>query len=195
LLDAPSAGCYDSDMVTTSPITTAQQLLEAAIPQPCELVRGELVTMSPAGFDHGWIAYNVATALGDHVTQRRLGRVVAAETGFWIEEDPDTVLAPDVAFVRAERIPPGGQRGFFRGPPDLAVEVLSPSDRASEVNEKVQQWLAAGTVVVWVVDPPARSVTVYRSRREAVILGMGDVLTCEDLLPGFQTPVADLFAG
>jgi Uma2 family endonuclease len=136
----------------------------------------------------------LAGPIFSHVKANKLGKVYAAETGFHIEHDPDTVRAPDVAFVRRDRLPPAGQRGFFQGPPDLAVEVLSPDDSASEVLAKVQDWLAAGCELVWVVDPRTRTVSVYHSPRQAEMLGEGDRLTGGDVLPGFDLSVAEIFA-
>ena len=149
--------------------------------------------MSPAGSQHGAIAAELGGILRDFVKPRALGIVLGAETGFRIATDPDTVRAPDAAFIRAERI--GGKlpQGFFPGGPDLAVEVLSPDDRAGEVFAKVQDWLGAGCVVVWVVDPRTQTVTVYHDRGKAVMLASTDTLTGGDLLPGFSVPVADVF--
>ena len=110
------------------------------------LVRGGLLRMTPAGFDHGAVIMNLAVPLGQHVKTGRLGVVCGAETGFVLERRPDTVLAPDIAFVRRERIPAAGRpRTFWDGPPDLAVEVRSPGDTRKEVAEKVAAWLASGT--------------------------------------------------
>jgi len=150
--------------------------------------------MSPSGSEHGSVVINIATPLATFVKRHRLGCVFGAETGFQIARDPDTVRAPDVAFVRAERVGGGVPKGFFPGPPDLAVEVLSPSDRASEVFSKVQDWLGAGCRGVWVVDPDARSITTYRADGKGAVLREADVLACGDLLPGFSLPVADVFS-
>jgi Uma2 family endonuclease len=120
--------------------------------------------------------------------------VTGAETGFRIARDPDTVRAPDVAFVCAQRLPSRRPRGYFEGPPDLAVEVVSPEDRASEVMAKVEDWLRAGCQEVWVVDPKTETVSLYRSRDESRILRLGGRLTSGELLPGFTLPVADIFA-
>ncbi len=181
-------------MATIEQVTTAEQLLQTPGLGRCELLRGELVLMSPAGSEHGGIAANVAAALVAFVKKNRLGRVFGAETGFQIAHDPDTVRAPDAAFVRAERIGSALGRGFFQGAPDLAVEVVSPGDRASEVLAKVQDWLDAGSRQVWVIDPQTRTVTVYRSRREISVLEASETLSAEDLLPEFRFPVAELFA-
>jgi Uma2 family endonuclease len=180
-------------MVTIENITTAERLLAAGDIGRCELVRGELVMMSPAGSEHGWIVINVSTPLATFVRQHGLGRVFGAETGFRIGQDPDTVRAPDVAFVTAQRIGDRLARGFFPGPPDLAVEVLAPDDRAGEVLAKVQDWLDAGCRAVWVVDPRTRTVTVYRSRSEIVVLGASETIDGGDLLPDFRLPVGELF--
>jgi Uma2 family endonuclease len=180
-------------MAATGTLMTAEELLNAPELGRCELVRGELVMMSPAGFDHGRIALTIGRLLGNFVSQHALGVVLSAETGFQIAHDPDTVRAPDAAFVRSDRVPPTGMFGFFRGPPDLAVEVLSPGDRASEVNAKVQDWLDAGCQLVWVADPRTRIVTAYRSRREVAVFATGDILTAGDVVPGFSIPVGEIF--
>ena len=180
-------------MATVDQITTAEQLFEANL-QHCELIRGELIMMSPAGFDHGRFAVNVGNALANFVKARSLGIVVSAEAGFRIARDPDTVRAPDVAFVRANRIPPGGVKAFFQGAPDLAVEVVSPGDRAGELAAKVQDWLTAGCPMVWIVDPETRTVSVYCIRKEIAVLTAADTLTGGDVLPEFSISIAEVFA-
>jgi Uma2 family endonuclease len=180
-------------MATTEHVTTAEQLLSARGLGRCELVRGELFMMSPAGAEHGRIVVRVTVPLGRFVQEHALGTVFGAETGFQIARDPDTVRAPDVAFVRTERIGDDLGPGFFQGPPDLAVEVLSPDDRAGEVLAKVQDWLDSGCRCVWVADPRARSVSVCRNRSQIVVLREPDALEGGDLLPGFSLPVAEIF--
>ena len=173
-------------MATTRQITTAEQLLEAPGLGRCELLRGELVMMTPAGFEHGRIAMRIGELLAGFVRQRGLGTVTGAEAGFQIAQDPDTVRAPDVAFVRAERVPPTPTMGFFQGAPDLAVEVLSPNDRASEVLAKVQDWLRAGCGAVWVVDPATRTVAVYDSLNRMITRTTSDELTGGEVVPEFR---------
>ena len=149
--------------------------------------------MSPAGFEHGEIAGRIHGHLFYFVMQNHLGMVTAAETGFQIGHDPDTVRAPDVGFVRAERVSPRRTRGFFQGSADLAVEVVSPTDRAGELLAKVQDWLAAGCRAVWVVDPTSRTISVYRGSGETKLLSLTDEVTDDELLPGFRLPVAEVF--
>jgi Uma2 family endonuclease len=150
--------------------------------------------MSPAGFNHGRLASKIVGVLENHVAPRRLGVVTTAEAGFQIAHDPDTVRVPDVAFVRADRIPADGVKGFFQGAPDLAVEVISPTDRASEVAAKVQTWLQAGSAMVCVIEPETRTVAVHRSRNEIVLLTASDMLLGGDVLPEFSMPVGLIFA-
>lgn len=181
-------------MVTVYRNMTAEQLLATPGLGRCELVRGELVMMTPAGFEHGCIAADLCTRLCMFVRQKKLGHVTGAETGFQIAHDPDTVRAPDVGFVRAERVPATRMRGFFQGPPDLAVEVLSPDDRASQVLAKVNDWLGAGCLAVWGVDPAKQTVSGYHQEGQTVTWGTSDELSGGDLLPGFRLPVAEIFA-
>ena len=159
------------------------------------LVRGELQRMTPAGFDHGAVIMNLAAPLAQHVKTGRLGVVCGAETGFVLARGPDTVLAPDIAFVRRERIPAAGRpRTFWDGPPDLAVEVRSPGDSRREVAEKVAAWLASGVLAVWVADPSDASVTIHEHHEAPRRLGESDTLDGAPLLPGFRVPVAEIFA-
>ena len=145
-------------MSTTTRLMTADELLK--LPRGrfrYRLVKGELLTMSPAGSEHGAIVVNLSVLLGQHVKANKLGIVFGAETGFKIAENPDTVLAPDVAFISREHIPASGiPKKYWPGAPDLAVEVLSPGDTAREVEKRVGQWLAAGARLVWTVDPSLR---------------------------------------
>ena len=160
-----------------------------------ELVKGELRKMSPSGSRHGAVVVNLTILLGQHVKAKNLGVVLGAETGFQISSEPDTVRAPDVAFVRRGRIGPAGIPGkFWPGAPDLAVEVLSPSDTAYTVEEKVDDWLAAGTGAVWVANPRRRTVTIHRSKTPPKNLSEEDVLDGQDLVPGFRCKVAEIFA-
>ncbi len=159
-----------------------------------ELVKGELTTMCPAGGEDGAIIFNVTVVLGQHLKATNLGQGFGAETGFITEKDPDTVRAPDVAFVRRERIPETGiTKKFWSGAPDLAVEVLSPGDTVYEVEEKVAEWLAAGASAVWVLNPKRRSVAVHDRTNKVIVLSVDDELDGSDVVPGFRCRVVDLF--
>jgi len=161
-----------------------------------ELVRGELRAMSPAGYDHGALTLLLAARLFNHVHANRLGDVVATETGFIIARNPDTVRAPDIAFVSGDRIPASGRPvKFWEGAPDLAVETMSPGDTVLDVDEKVREWLEAGTRLVWVLNPRQQTVTVYRPDNTARILGIAEALVGEGVVPGFAIRVGELFAG
>lgn len=159
-----------------------------------ELVKGELKKMSPAGSEHGAIIVKITIRLGHYVESNNLGVCFGAETGFKISTDPDTVRAPDVAFISRERIPEGGiPKKFWPGAPDLAVEVLSPGDSLEEVEEKVEDWLTAGTRAVWIVSPKRRSVTIYRSMTDVTRLSENDELEGESVVPGFRCKVSEIF--
>jgi Uma2 family endonuclease len=157
-----------------------------------ELVRGRLVRMSPAAPRHGHCSVAVSARLWQHVRQHNLGQVWT-EVGFLLFSDPDTVRAPDVAFVRQNRLPPRDARGFFRGAPDLAIEVLSPDDRPGEVQGKVEDYLAAGAPRVVLIDPDARQVVIHQPGAAAVTPGASDALDLDPIISSFRIPVAELF--
>lgn len=160
-----------------------------------ELVLGELRTMSPAGNVHGMVAHALGLSLGNHVLANDLGIVYAAETGFLLSSAPDTVRAPDAAFTSWARIDEVGEvEGYWPGAPDLVVEVVSPNDRYSEVNEKVADWLGADAQMVFVVDYRRREVVVHRSTTDPVTLTEDDVLDGGDVVPGWRMPVSEMFA-
>ena len=160
-----------------------------------ELVKGELTRMAPTGHKHGIVTMHVAGPLYRHVKDNNLGEVYGAESGFVISQDPDTVRAPDVAFVRRERIEIAGEvKSYWLGAPDLAVEVVSPGDTVSEVEQKVAEWLEGGSRMVWVVSPKLHTITVYRSLTNIVTLTENDKLDGADVVPGFQMKVAEIFA-
>ena len=157
-----------------------------------ELVRGELIRMPPPGFRHGQIVVRVAIRLGQFAEAHRLG-VVVAESGFHLESDPDTVRGPDVAFVSAARVPPGqAPTGYPTLAPDLAVEILSPSERPGARQQKVSEYFAAGARLVWEIDPTQHTITVHHSPDESATLAAADEISGDDVLPGFTCPVADL---
>ena len=182
-------------MTTTLQRSTASELFE--MPHDgfrYELVIGELRQMSPSGSEHGALIVNITVLLAQYVKSNKLGVCFGAETGFKIESDPDTVRAPDVAFIGRERIPESGiTKKFWPGAPDLAVEVVSPGDTYSEVEEKVGQWLDAGARAVWVVNPKRRGVSVYRSMTDVTRVSEADELDGGDVVPGFRCKVSEIF--
>ena len=159
----------------------------------CELIYGELIMMSPAGFGHGGIAARICTLLSIFVDEHALGEVQTAEAGFLVEKNPDLVRAPDVSFVRKERAPKTYLREYFPGVPDLAVEVISPNDTKREVAEKVNMWLAHGTLSCWVADPESMTITIHRPGQKPARLTIKDKITSESALPGFILPVSKIF--
>jgi Uma2 family endonuclease len=176
------------------PLLTADQLQRLYLPRKrTELVRGSLRVREPAGFRHGEVTATLALAIGQHVSAHGLGLLLAAETGFKLESDPDTVRAPDIAFIRRERRPVPPPAGFAELAPDLVVEVLSPEVRPGEVLAKVGDWLNAGTRLVWVVDPMREAVRVYRTDGSETVIHSADRLLGEDVLPGLEVAVTDLF--
>ncbi len=158
-----------------------------------ELVRGELRTMPPAGYEHGDTTVELTWRVAQFVRSNDLGRCSGAETGFRLSSD--TVRAPDFAFVSKARIPPGGlPKKFFPGAPDLAVEVVSPGDTTLEVDENVLDWLNGGCQAVWVVDPKLRTVTIYHSATDIRVCASDAELADNTVVPGFRCKVSDLFA-
>lgn len=181
-------------VVVQKPVTAEELLVMPDHGLRNELVRGEVRWMAPAGNVHGRIAVNVTTPLDQHVRENDLGLVFAAETGFKIESGPDTVRAPDVAFVRRERVEEVGEvEGFWPGAPDLAVEVVSPNDLYTEVEEKVADWVDAGAGMVVVVNPRNKTVAVRHSQTEIIILGEDGTLDGDEIVPGWSLAVRDIF--
>ncbi|MCO6458232.1 MAG: Uma2 family endonuclease [Pirellulaceae bacterium] len=178
----------------TDQLFTAEQL--AALPDDgkrYELVDGVLHMMSPAGRDHGRIAGRLFLRIANHVERNQLGETYAAETGFLLQRNPDTVRAPDVSFVSVERLRDfAGHGGFLPLAPDLVAEVVSATDRSKEVESKALAWLSAGVRVVLVVDPQTASIRAYRSATQVKDYSDG-LLDLSDVLPGFQLDVVELF--
>ncbi len=181
-------------MVTTKRITVEDLERDGVPDGRWELIDGELVEMAPSGGDASSIAATTIVFLGSHVRERQLGRVYSSDGGFVVFPGQDRIRVPDAAFVRADRVPSSGEHArFLRLAPDLAVEVVSPYDRATEVAAKAAMWLEAGVRLVWVIDPRARTVAVHVRGRPVRTLTEGDELDGGDVLPGFRLPVADVF--
>jgi Uma2 family endonuclease len=174
-------------------LITAEELPELSPPhKSTELVRGVMVVRELPGARHGYVAQSLAWRIGQHVHERHLGYVFAAETGFKIFSNPDTVRAPDVSFVRAHRLTGPLPAGYLDIAPDLVVEVLSPSDRKRKVAEKVADWLEAGTELVWVIDPEKRAAEVHRPNAPTLVLQHTSVLSAEAILPNFSCPLPEI---
>ena len=182
-------------------LMTAEELLDNPVPNMrTELVNGRLIVREPAGLQHGDIAARLLIAIGSHLTAERVGlglaaargRLLAAETGFTLRRGPDTVRAPDVSYVSVQRWPKEVTRGFAEFAPDLAIEVLSPGDRAGEVLAKIGDWLNAGSQLVWVIDPARSEARVYRADGSESIIGANGALDGENLLPGLSIALRDL---
>ncbi|MBF6589694.1 MAG: Uma2 family endonuclease [Ktedonobacterales bacterium] len=169
----------------------------AALPREglrLELVRGELRAMPPAFSDHGSAAMRLGSLLGHYILAHELGEIYAAETGFLLARHPDTVRAPDFAFIQTSRVVPEALMPSWNPiVPDLVVEVVSSSDRRTEVREKIRMWLEAGVRLVWVVYPPRRMVEQHRPQQPVVTLARTDTLDGGDVLPGFTLPLARVF--
>lgn len=183
-------------MTTAARLMTANELLLMPNVDACryELLDGELITMAPSGSEHSAIGLDFGAELQQFVKANDLGRVFGADCGFIISADPDTVLSPDVSFVRKERIPADGlPKGFFPGPPDIAVEVISPSDTYAEVERKTAQLLEAGTLLVVLIDPRTQTVVKHTANGTITRLTESDTLTLDEALPGFSLPVSDIF--
>ncbi len=174
---------------------TAQELFEyRREPYQQELVDGILYEMEPPGVEHGAVAARIAGLLMRHVERSELGIVFASEVGFLLATEPDTVRAPDVSFVAADRVAQTGiPRQYWPGPPDLAVEVVSPNDRHATVEATALHWLDAGTRAVMVVQPRLRTVTVYLARDDIQILRAGETLDLGDVVPGWSPDVDGFF--
>ncbi len=159
-----------------------------------ELVRGKLKKYMPAGNLHGIIALKIGRIIGNFVEENNLGVVVAAETGFLISHNPDTVRAPDSAFIGKEKLAKHGiTEKFFPDAPDLAVEVVSPNDRKKDIEDKVQDYLAAGVNLIWIIYPQKQFVVVHRQSKIVSILFETDEIEGEEVLPNFRLPLEKLF--
>jgi Uma2 family endonuclease len=180
--------------MATTKLMTAQDLLQ--LPDDnhrYDLIRGELQRMPPAGDEHGYVAMDLGRRVANHVADNSLGRCYAAETGFILEREPDTVLAPDFAFVRAGRVQSSDPYTGYRPlAPDLVIDVLSPTARRRETEEKMRLYVALGVRLAWLVDLRRRTVTVFAAGRLSRDLSADDVLDGEDVLPGFRLPVTSI---
>lgn len=190
------------NVISVEPETATRKLMAAeeaaqlsTVNRRFELVKGEYIAMAPASAKHGVVTLTIGSMLKDYVRKNKLGLTFAAETGFILARNPDTVRGADASFISASRIPPEGvpETGYWPLAPDLAVEVVSPGDASDAVQEKVEEYINAGTRLVWVVYPKKLRVMVYRSLSEVKVLREEDTLSGEDVLPGFTCKVREIF--
>lgn len=180
--------------MTTTNATTAEQFGEIDEDGRFDLIDGEVIRLSPSKPLHGNVASRIVQQLGNYADALALGSVFTAEAGFLVAHNPDSVLCPDAAFVRHARLPDKSLwTSFFPFAPDIAVEVLSPSERRRQIERKVALYLAAGAAMVWLVDPSKHSITVHQLDKPPSTLREGDTLDGGEALPGFILPLTDLF--
>ena len=179
-----------------APLLTADDLLRlSAEGVRGELVQGKLRKTMAAGHRHGKIVVSLVTKLGNFVGPRKLGTLVASDSGVWLERDPDTVREPDVAYTSAEKIPLDAEiDGYAEVVPDLVVEIVSPSDTHQWARDRAQMWLDYGAPLVWMVHPDTRTIDVYRPGAAISTLHEDDSLDGHDILSGFSCPVSAVFA-
>ena len=182
-----------SEIVELAQPLTGEMLFRLGNIGPTELVRGEIVYMSPTGHPHGYIEFNIGGILREFVRKHKLGRVIGGEVGIYTQRNPDTVRAADVAFISRQRLAQVQSESYLDIAPELVVEVLSPDDAWSEVMEKLEEYFAIGVLAVWIADPKRQQVYVYHAVTEVKRFSISDVLADEKVLPGFSVPVAELF--
>ena len=180
---------------TSTALMTAEELMN--LPDDNmrhELINGELITMPLTGLPHGRLALLIGASLLQFVLDHKLGQVYSNDAGFQLTWNPDTVLGPDISFVSKERLKTVSElKGYWQGPPDLAVEVLSPGDRPGKVKRKVSQWLSFGTKQVWLVDEKHSTITIYRSESDSTMFSGSDYLESPELFPGFRLSLDSIF--
>jgi Uma2 family endonuclease len=176
-----------------APLLTAEELWQHGPTTPGELVRGRFIEMPPTGHPHASVEGNIARELGNFIKQRALGKVMTGEVGIITRHDPDSVRGADVVYISNERLAQAQAEGYLDVPPELVIEVVSPNDRWTEIDEKVTEYLACGVQAVWVVDPRTRRATCYRPPDQVRICGQDAMLEEPDILPGFGLPVRQMF--
>lgn len=183
-------------MSTSTALMTAEELMKLPNGEGFryELINGELITMPASGSPHGRITMRLSVPLAQFIWDHELGEVFAAESGFQLTFNPDTVLAPDFSFFARQRWEEIGEhKGFTPGAPDIVVEVLSPDDRRSKVNAKISLWLVGGAKQVWIVNPKTSTVTIHRSPSDSITFSGSDELQADDILPGFRLSLDRIF--
>ncbi|MFN8453377.1 MAG: Uma2 family endonuclease [Anaerolineae bacterium] len=179
--------------VTQTELITGEQLARMDNLGRCELIEGRIVPLAPTGDEHGGVEIKIGGKLDVFVTAHKLGKVRGGEVGIYIRRNPDHVRGADVLFISNERYAQRKSQSFLDVAPDLVVEILSPNDSWSEVTQKLREYLGIGVRLVWIVDPQARRIYVYRSMTEIREFTEDDELPGDDVLPGFSVKVAELF--
>jgi Uma2 family endonuclease len=180
-------------MSTTARLITADELMR--MPDDghrYELIKGELLTMSPTSGKHGVVTMRLSRILANYIEEAGLGLTFAADTGFKLENDPDTVLAPDFAFVAADRLSTVPD-GYVNLAPDLVVEVVSPSQGHKEMRRKAEQWILYGVKFVWLVNPKKKTIDVFSEHMPTVSLTEADELSADEVIAGFRLQLKQLF--
>jgi Uma2 family endonuclease len=172
---------------------TGEELYQMGDIGSVELINGEIVEVAPTKFRHGHMEAQLGASLSYFVAEHKLGSVAVGEVGLYTRRNPDTVRGVDVIFISHQRLAQASPESYLDIAPELAVEIVSPSDRWSEVMDKLEEYFSIGVLMVWIVDPRKRQIHVYSSPTEVIRLQVGDTLDGGDILPGFTLPVADLF--
>jgi len=184
--------------ITTQPtetkLITGEELYAMGDIGSCELIDGRIVEMTPAGGEHGYLELNIARELSIFVRRHKLGWVMTGEVGIFTRRNPDRVRGADVAFISTEQADNRPRAGFLELAPALVVEIISPSDRWTDINDKLEEYFAIGVPWVWLVEPKDETVRVYRSPTEMVKLGAEETITGEGILAEFRLPLAEIFA-
>jgi Uma2 family endonuclease len=184
----------DGGGIPIGEIMTAEQLERFDIPgKSTELVRGRLVISEPPGTFHGKLAGRLLLEVGVFVKANRLGEVFGQDTGFKIASNPDTVRAPDLAFLGHDRLAHVAKRGYAAVAPDLIAEILSPDDRPGQVRAKIDEWLSAGVRLAWELDPDRQIAWVHRPEGTRSLVDAAGALGGEAVLPGFRCELRDLY--
>lgn len=182
------------NLPTTHRLVTGEELYHMTGIGPSELVKGEIVERMPTGHRHGDVEFTIGFFLKSYLREHKLGKVFGGETGVYAGRAPDTVRGVDVAYMSHERFARVQSKSYLDVAPELIVEIMSPQDAWSEVQEKLAEYFAIDVKVVWVVDPKLQQIHSYRAVDEVQIYKLSDTLTCEDLLPGFAMRSAEIFA-
>ncbi len=183
----------DRTIKVAKKLVTGAELYAMGDIGPSELVRGEVIRHMPTGHPHGFFESLIAFFLTLFVREYKLGRVLTGEVGIYTQRNPDTVRAADVAFISHERLGQAKPEGYLDVAPELVVEVLSPDNTWSEMQEKLADYFGIDVKLIWVVDPQLEQIHVYQSPEQVKLLGKQDTLTGEDVLPGFQVALTEIF--